>query len=203
MHLTVRNPNGSITSIDLHLIPTWELGLESRPAKWHGLEGAGLAVVISAPVNGMLVRVVLDILDTRSRGDEVPVLVDLGLPAGARSADKARFAEALKVLHNSGMAAKEIDEVIANSAALVDCFWNFRDGVWSNNGTGDGAAVTHTNAVSKYSWVLSSARYGVALPEPVIVAEPEEPAKVDKPERKAFPPRVSKKPKSEPDPLLD
>lgn len=203
MFLLVRSPTGSLTSLDLGAIPSWDIGVETRPVGWQGHDYACLVVMISAPINGMMVRVVLDALDTQSRGDELAQVIAVGLSKGGdRSEDKARFAEALKILTNAGLPEKAIDEVIANSAALIDGFWNFRDAAW---GTPPSLMSMqpiigqHTNKASKYSWVLSETRRGALLipAVPLPSAEPEliqveAEAVVETPpkkERKAFPPR--------------
>jgi hypothetical protein len=172
MYLLTRNPVGFISSLDLLHIPSWDLGMEARAPGWLE-EGAGacLVVVLVFPSNGQLIKLVLDVLDTKSKGDELGQVLAIGLPTGTLSGDKARFAEALKILTNSGMVEKDVDMVVARSAALVDCFWNFRDALWgADQPLGDISALgRHENPVSKYSWVLSRERNGALFP-PVISA---------------------------------
>ncbi len=166
MFLLTRNPAGFLSSIDIGTIPSWDLGLEIRPVGYQGGETAFLVVVLSYPLNGQMIRVVLDALDTQSKGDELTHVLTVGLPTGTRSGDKARFAEALKIIANSGMPVKDVDVVISRSAALVDCFWSFRDALWgADQSLNDvGTLGRHDNTVSKYMWVLSNSRNGALFP---------------------------------------
>lgn len=110
------NPRGCLVRLDLDTIPVWRLELGTAGTEL----GVGLRYVTSGTTSLML----LAALDTTSNGNEGLGIAKIGLPRRGRSANKTRLHEAMKILHNSSLNPRKVDELISQSPGLVDVYFD-------------------------------------------------------------------------------
>jgi hypothetical protein len=159
MHLTVINPLGKATSIDLDGLPSWALELRVMPVP--GAETKGLALGIAYSVAGVQGFSAIVCLNCRVTGSDLESIVLVGLPRPDRSGNKERLREALKVLVNSFPNTKEVDEILAKSARLVDAYHDIVEVLWNRPHTPlipDPPPVA-SGELDSWRWALTRGRF--------------------------------------------
>lgn len=157
MHLTVINPLGKVTSIDLLALPSW--ALELRAMAMPGAETKGLALGIAYSVAGVQGFSAIVCLNCRVTGDELASVVLVGLARPDRTGNKERIREALKVLINSFSNTKDIDEILAKSARFVDVYHDIVEACWN------APPVKRLGELDGWRWALTPNRFQSWLSE--------------------------------------
>jgi hypothetical protein len=161
MYLTVINPTGGITSLDLTAFPSVRLELAATKAQ--GDNGA-VAIGMRYPTGaGGSAFAIICALNCKVPLGEVEAIATPGLPCSSRTANKERLRESFKVLYNSASAAKAVEELVAASAKLVDCYHDILEACWGGLG-GDLAALQATGPAAKgelegWRWALTKTRF--------------------------------------------
>jgi hypothetical protein len=159
MHLTVINPLGKATSIDLDGLPSWALELRVMPVP--GAETKGLALGVAYSVAGVQGFSAIVCLNCRVTGSDLESIVLTGLPRPDRAGNKERLREALKVLVNSFPNTKEVDEILGKSARLVDAYHDVIEGLWNNPAARihDAHVVVAQGELDGWRWALTERRF--------------------------------------------
>jgi len=121
MHLTAANPSGIISRLDMSQIPIWRLEL----AGVGSMLGVGIRYVASGTTSVAMVASI----DTQSQGGESSTIAKIGLPRWEKKGNIERLQEAMKILFNSDLKPAQVDEMIAQSAGLVEVYHKLRDGL--------------------------------------------------------------------------
>lgn len=133
MHLHCIGPSGAYTSLSLDALEVWRLELATmRPEAGAG-EAAqaptAVAVVLTYLSSGAKARQVIAAVDVRVEGDAAGICA-VGLPHGTLEKDRERLHEAAKSIYNNDtIPRKEVDEIVAQVARLVDVYYAVFDAV--------------------------------------------------------------------------
>jgi hypothetical protein len=158
MFLVVVNPLGLVTSLDLVQMPIWRLELRVGQVE-HVPERKTLALGISYVTAGTRAFATIAALDCQVSGSEVEPIAAVGFPHPDRQANKERLREALKALINTGVASKDVEDISARSAGLVDAYHDILQACW---GFREALAATGPAAkgeVEGWKWALLRERF--------------------------------------------
>ena len=153
MYLSRIDTRGIFCQINLSSVSIWRLELACTGASSGKILGIGIRYVDSGST-AVCMFAGLDIPvspeDTTLQG-----VVNRGFEKGSLSKDKERFAEALKILHNSdSMKPRQVDEIIPKALGLVDVYYQALK------------AITHNGEVSSayegWRWALHTNQFNIA-----------------------------------------
>lgn len=161
MYLTVRNPWGQVSSLDLTNMPVFRLELAAArlppdapdaPATW-------LAISIRYVVAGTTASAIVAALELKGTSGEAKQIADIGLPRHDRAGNKDRLRESAKVLVNS-MAQRAIEETNLKLGNLVDIYHEVLEAMWSprTNKLGDVGAVAK-GELDGWQYLLTRTRF--------------------------------------------
>src|ERR1700677_3666845 len=166
MYLSVINPLGLALSLDLVSLPVWRIEMREMQVPGSSSKGLALGVAYPAPVPTGGTFTAIACLDCRIDGDDVKPIAGVGFPRGDRLGDKERLREALKVLHNSMSNGKDVEEICAKSAKLVDFYHDILTACW---GFKPALQTISTNGakgeLDGWRWALSPHRFDAWLVE--------------------------------------
>jgi hypothetical protein len=159
MFLTVIKPSSEITSLDLDTIPVWALRIE---AVSNGDDGKGslvLGIRYLAPgtASGTALVQILA-LNCRCPVADLQPVVRLGFPPDKEQA-KDRLRESMKVLYNSNMPAKDVDELLPKAGAVVTAYFQIRDALFGKQPALDRIGPVAQGEFDGYRWAITRARF--------------------------------------------
>lgn len=155
MFLSVISPLGAATSLDLAQIPIWRL--ELRATQVEHSERKALALGIGYVTAGTRAFATIAALDCQVTGSEVDPIAAVGFPHPDRQSNKERIREALKALINTGMVAKEVEEISAASAGMVDAYHDILQACWGMNPALASVGPVAKGELQGWRWALLSA----------------------------------------------
>jgi hypothetical protein len=176
MFLTVLSPVGTVTSLDLAATSIWRIAFREMPVPGAETGSKGLALGIEYTAMGTNGFAAIACLDCKITGDDLKPVAMVGLPGGDRARTKERLREALAVLINS-LDRKVADQIGADSARLVDAYYDLVEGLWGFKGTlekpitaavrgefdggggGAGAAGGTAGGTAPWKWALTTTRF--------------------------------------------
>lgn len=152
MFLSVISPLGAATTLDLVQIPIWRL--ELRASLVEHAERKCLALGIGYVTAGTRAFATLVAIDCQVTGSEVDPIAAVGFPHADRTANKERLREALKALINTGLAAKDVEEISAKSASMVDAYHDILQACWGMNPALGAVGPAAKGELEGWRWAL-------------------------------------------------
>lgn len=133
MYLTVRNPWGQVSSLDLTNMPVFRLELAASrlpPDQPHPAPPTWLTISIRYVVSGTTASAIVAGLELKGTSGEAQQIAEIGLTRHDRAGNKDRVRESAKVLVNS-MQQRQMEDANLKLGNLVDIYHDVLDAMWS------------------------------------------------------------------------
>jgi hypothetical protein len=127
MYLSVLNPWGQYTSLDLDNMPAWRLELAALalpPDDLNPPSKTWLGVVLRYTSMGTTAATAIVAMSVKASGPSAEKIAAVGFPFLELHANKDRLKEAAKILVNTDLAQKEYESINARLPGLVDAYHN-------------------------------------------------------------------------------
>lgn len=152
MYLSRIDPKGIFCQLNLSGINIWRLELASVRSTGGKILGIGVRYV---DAGSTAVSLFAGIEIPESTDDTVSGIVANGFHKGSKTKDRERFAETLKILHNSkDVKPRQVDEIIPKALDLVDVYYQSLQ------------ALTHNGEASSeyygWKWAIHKDRFNIA-----------------------------------------
>ena len=160
MHLTVIKPTAEITSLDLEHLPVWQLRMEIVNSAVHADKAAlalGIRYLAPGSKDGTCFVQIM-VLECKCQLSDLMPVIRIGFPPD-RALAKDRLKESLKVLYNSPLPAKEVDEILPKSGVLVDAYFNIRDGMFGKTPALAALGPIASGEHDGYRWAITRQRF--------------------------------------------
>jgi hypothetical protein len=154
VYVSILSPIGHASSLDLSALPLWRLELREMVVPATALKVKGLALGVAFPAaTGTSAFVSIVCLNCKIPGEDLQLIAAEGLPKVDRVGNKEHLRDALKVLVNS-LPIKEMEEVGAKSARLVDTYYEILEAIW-----GPPPRAQVTGELDGWRWAIGAERF--------------------------------------------
>ena len=151
MYLSRIDPRGIFCQLNLSGINIWRLELASINTKSGQVLGIGVRYV---DAGSTAINIFAGVEMPKEVGTTLEGIVDRGFPYTQRNKNKECFAETCKILHNSDLKPRQVDDIIPKALGLVDVYYQALQ------------ALTHNAEASDqfhgWRWGIHSSQFNIA-----------------------------------------